>query len=443
MIREDCISMVGRQLIEIVTWFDRVYVNSPVYMRGTWYKVIEYIAGTEEVGLDLSHTELYTVALPRSIMDRTLVPFSFSYSSSHTVTIGLDVAATHELIQALYETLSSDFAFSANYEEFLLKEQAGVQGQVEKMDVSEKVVLIGSSHCARLAKELCDRGVECIDLCTPGWTPTAANVTAMGEKIAEIGIGKECVTVIDILSNITYRYEQFDGSLALPFKANGRYHMGGKVCVCSRDNVVQTLYSSREIFAQVQGRKIVLPPLPRYLYTPCCEDPTHCTGTGTSEHIRDTIESSVGLRKHIQDGLVKSGVTDFSVPDLLQQMLGEKSDFNRMGEKLRPLTSDDSVHLTVAGYARVADIVQKTIESTKDAAEITVPGDVPMPKPGFYWRGFMSPVGSMRVKLGSITYKQNRVGGGGKWKSGHFHRGGPNPGAGQGRGGYRRGFYRR
>ncbi len=30
-----------------------------------------------------------------------------------------------------------------------------------------------------------------------------------------------------------YRYEQLDGTLALPFKSSGKYHFAGKVQVCS------------------------------------------------------------------------------------------------------------------------------------------------------------------------------------------------------------------
>jgi hypothetical protein len=178
------------------------------------------------------------------------------------------------------------------------------------------------------------------------------------------------------------------------------------------------------------------------MYTPCCDDKSHCIGTDTSEFVKATIESTVGLRKHIQDGLIKAGVTDFVVPDLLQQILDEKADFVAMGEKLRPLMCKDGIHMTKIGYEKMADVVLNTIEKCKSAAVSIVSGAGAVPRPSFFWRGFMSPVGSVRIRQGATTYKQARNGGG-KWKGGAQHGGNPNMGAGRGRGGNRTSFYTR
>jgi hypothetical protein len=41
--------------------------------------------------------------------------------------------------------------------------------------------------------------------------------------------------VFELFGNSSVRYEQFDGTTALPFKSNGRFHLGGKVVVTPTD----------------------------------------------------------------------------------------------------------------------------------------------------------------------------------------------------------------
>ncbi len=41
--------------------------------------------------------------------------------------------------------------------------------------------------------------------------------------------------VFDLLGNSSVCFEQFDGTTSLPFKSNGRFHLGGKVTVTPAD----------------------------------------------------------------------------------------------------------------------------------------------------------------------------------------------------------------
>jgi hypothetical protein len=302
---------------------------------------------------------------------------------------------------------------------------------------TQKIIVVGASHCKKLVHAISDHNIDVVDLTVPGWTPTPANIASLSAKLSEVGIESNSIVVIDVLSNSIYRFEQYDGSLSLPFKSNGVHHMGGKVSICGKEAVFNTLLCTKEIFAKIPGFKIVLPPLPRYIFGPCCSDVNHCIDVGKPEYIHQMLESSTGLRKTIQDGLVKTGVTDFSVPDLLQQLLDEKSDTKKMAEKLKGITAQDNVHLTLLGYAKMADVVLKLIEEKRSAAALNVSGPAAASGPGYYWRGFLSPVGTTRVKHGAQTYKQARFGGG-KWRGNAHHWNNP-MGAGRGRGSYRRG----
>jgi hypothetical protein len=62
----------------------------------------------------------------------------------------------------------------------------------------------------------------------PGWTPTSENLKTVADMVE--GKANDCIAfVFDLLSNSAVRFEQFDGSMALPFKSNGTFHLGGRV----------------------------------------------------------------------------------------------------------------------------------------------------------------------------------------------------------------------
>jgi hypothetical protein len=434
ILRDDSTGMVGRQLMELTAWFDVVYSSSIAYPKGSWHKLIDSIASNEEEGVDHTHNVMYTIALPRSILDRTLVPFHFHYSSTHSVTHALDATGTKELLCALLETLKNDFACSTNFEDLVLEEP--VQGGGTEMKNSEHhtVVIIGASHCSRLCRELRMRNVTVIDLSVPGWTPTDGNVAKVIDEISTLGNLDKCIAIIDVLSNVTYRYEQYDGSLALPCKVDGTYHMNGKVQVCGKESILNTLLKTKEIFTSFPGQKIVLSPIPRYLFTPCCDQPGHCTDTGEKVHIQHLLEGTLGLRRHMQDGLVKAGVGKFEVPDIVQRLTDEKCDYGIMSTELKRYTSLDGVHLNSTGTSKLADVVMQVIKECCDTADTTVAGPSAASS-SFYWRGFKSPCGAERPKK-LIAYKMARTGSGGRWKETHPYRKFDHGGAGRGRGHY-------
>jgi hypothetical protein len=272
-----------------------------------------------------------------------------------------------------------------------------------------------------MCRELRMRNFEVIDLSVPGWTPTDGNIAKVIDEIGILDKKVEYVTIIDVLSNVTYRYEQYDGTLALPCKSDGIYHMYGKVQVCGRESVLNTILKSKGIFDSLPGNKIMLSPIPRYVFKPCCENVGHCTDTGNDSHVHAILENTLGLRKIMQEGLVKAGIEKCVVPDTLQRLLNERSDFTKMSVELKKITSQDNVHLTGPGYSRLTDVVVELVNDYVDTAVKNVPGPSATSSQGYYWRGFKSPVGSERPKK-AIAYKVARQGGGGHWKGHHPYR---------------------
>jgi len=266
------------------------------------------------------------------------------------------------------------------------------------------------------------------------------NIDQIEKALATVTVTGNTVMVADILANHAFRFEQEDGSMALPVKLGGKYHMLGKVCVCTKEQVHSTIARCKNILTKFSGTKVFVPPIPRYIFTACCEENEHCIGTGVQKHTNTLLESTLGMHKHIKESLVKLGTKNFVVPDMVQQMVGEKTDIVNMADGLKNISSDDRVHLSLSGYRKTAEILTETIRVNARPAAVIVSGGDAAARTGFYWRGFLSPVGSVREQHNYKLVRQD----GGKWRGGRgatsqnkpyqlFSRGGPS-GAGKGRG---------
>jgi hypothetical protein len=74
----------------------------------------------------------------------------------------------------------------------------------------------------QIIPELEKHGYPLVDHTIPGWMPTPANISVLSDSIAKID--KNSIVITDLLGNYAYRYSQMDGTLALPFKSDGKYN---------------------------------------------------------------------------------------------------------------------------------------------------------------------------------------------------------------------------
>jgi hypothetical protein len=149
------------------------------------------------------------------------------------------------------------------------------------------------SHCAGL-------GHKVINLTQPGWVISATNVESLLNMRRETNIPKNAKIILDLFGNGTYRWKQEDSTEALPSKL-------AQVTIClvrSLSAAAQSLQSWVEkaspIFMEMQRNcKLIILPLPRYLFRGCCPYFTHAeniTEHGHTEKLLDElIELKIGL----------------------------------------------------------------------------------------------------------------------------------------------------
>jgi hypothetical protein len=278
-------------------------------------------------------------------------------------------------------------------------------------DTGIRLVVLGGSHCKRSIDYLRENGYEVIDLAKPGWLPTDKNVKEAMQEIEKLGDQSNTMFICDLVSNITYRVEQLDGQQLLATKSDGRYHLTGKVTTVAKNLLSNILFNLRPLLNMMTAEKILLSPLPRYLFSGCCSQDGHCEGVGEDGYALELFQKSLGVRKNMRDN-VSAHHSRVTVPELYDAMFPEATSAGKVLECIRHITDSDGVHLTMEGYRMYANAIIQAVKSKVKADETTT-----LKQKQYFWRGFVSPVGAERPK-NMAAYHPNKTMGSGKWRRG-------------------------
>jgi hypothetical protein len=160
-----------------------------------------------------------------------------------------------------------------------------------------------------------DPSLAFVGITVAGWIPCPENIKKMASTV-EDAAKNSAAFVFDLLGNSSVHLEQFDGTTSLPFKSNGKYHLAGKV-VTTPPEIFKKVVQAITPIIQAKGNKpcIILPPLPRYLFSRCCSGNGHCTNANDPEYQSTLMSGFVWLKNYLIKQLVSHGVTNFKVMD--------------------------------------------------------------------------------------------------------------------------------
>jgi hypothetical protein len=89
--------------------------------------------------------------------------------------------------------------------------------------------------------------------------------------------------------------------------------VGGRPLLCYIDG--------RQLIAKSFGKRRhslhnqPLPPLPSYLFSPCCSDPSQCTNAKNKGYSEELLSNFIGIRNALIKMLVAQGLNNFKVTD--------------------------------------------------------------------------------------------------------------------------------
>ncbi len=115
-------------------------------------------------------------------------------------------------------------------------------------------------------------------------------------------------------------------------------------------------------------------------------------------------------RKIIRD-YVHCRIGNIWVPDIVGSMVPDSSTTLAVAISLKGMFAKDGVHLTREHYGKLATLIQGLVES-KIAASVSVSGGVAdtRQQKTFFWKGFVSPVGSARPTNAGSFHKSKVIG---------------------------------
>jgi hypothetical protein len=261
LIATECPGSFVRELGEFSTWLDRVYDSDPQGLRDSWSSLVRAME-TCSVGTTTTDImETYKVVLPSRITTIALdQAVTFCSNSTRPVVFkGLPKDLQSELLGTLLNLIFDNFRACSRPEEYLARADVGNHPSENR---EQKVLLVGASNLMRSVSHFEDPSLSFVDETQPGWTASAENVNKLKDKI-ETTAANSAGIVFDILGNSSVRYEQFDGTTALPFRSNGRFHLGGKVVTTPRDVFKKTVENVIPIFrAKGSTPCVIVPPPP-------------------------------------------------------------------------------------------------------------------------------------------------------------------------------------
>jgi hypothetical protein len=414
IVRNDCPGSIVRDIMILSAWLKNVYANSNTGLLDVWKKLATYATSHCE---GTTSPEVHKLPLPTSISVGSVQTHTFVFHNSCPVILdGMNRKATEELLRTLIDTMNRDFQTCLNPEIIIANSWAGPDDSAEKMDEmiasqpNNHVILIGASNTKRLVPFLKAAGYTVCDLTQPGWLATPENIDFLIAKLNTIGTLPDTIVILELFGNSTFRYRQFDGTMALPFKVNNGYHMDGEEGVCDDETFKKLCGSVGVIFdACSESVKIIIPPLARHLYTSCCGNSRHCTNLKNEDHELSLLHATTHFRPLLKEALIKHGTDRFFVIDGIGAILGVPPGGNRgaPAEIVRELSdycAKDGVHYTDAAYSNIAKTVMSAAEGVANGTLTKSGSDKHIPSGNqaggsFFWRGFVSPIGARLTNI--------------------------------------------
>jgi hypothetical protein len=298
IILSECPGSITREICELSVWFNNIYDNSNHGLNATWSALVEAMEAISTGSIRLETMDTYKVALPSSLNCAVLnSAITFCTHNSRPVAFpGLPKDNCDELLSILLTNIFNNFRACQSPENLLVRATTANTDPHAETGL-QKVVIAGASNLKYSVAYFSDPELEFIDLSSPGWVPTPGNIQDLKEKILAHKARKTSAFVFDLFGNSSVRFEQFDGSTALPFKSHGKHHLGGDVLVTPPDVFKKTVENVMPILiAKGDIPCVLIPPIPRYLFSRCCDDKGHCTNANKENYQADLLSGFLQLR---------------------------------------------------------------------------------------------------------------------------------------------------
>ena len=219
-------------------------------------------------------------------------------------------------------------------------------------------IVVGSSHASRTAAALREAGEQVMEVIIPAWRPTTGQISSLKLKLEDTikAVSGSYCTIFEFFDNCFY-YAQFDDGSLTPARRghDGRYHVDGDSIMAPKEMQYGSFKKVMPILEAAKGdKRILVPPIPRYLHNSCCADPEHVPNLKKESYKEDLINSVFEARSNIKDFSFRQGLRNIKVI----------SPWNTI-KHMENVWGVDPVHMNKHAYGAIAKL---TLEA---AAELT------------------------------------------------------------------------
>jgi hypothetical protein len=228
-------------------------------------------------------------------------------------------------------------------------------------ETTRKFILVGNSHVARLALALEDEGHEVSGVTLDGGCLSEESAENTAYQISELVQEADPLTTIVyfLFDNNIYKAKKENGDVgpATRVRGSSKYHVVGDLCTVEREEF-KVIFNMAVPLLRAGGdlNKIVLSPLVRYAQSPCCDDPGHCTNFGSRSYREMLGEAMAHLEGWVKDFTFSKRIRHFKVISATEAVTISAGEIMKKKE-LKEHLGMDPVHLTAAGYAKLAEVL--------------------------------------------------------------------------------------
>ena len=235
------------------------------------------------------------------------------------------------------------------------------------------MVVVGSSHAGKLSA-LVSASLETkfLKLPTQSQTPDAAEDLA--DKLSQLGLTKDDIVYLDLLSNLVYLGTDQDGNSIEPYKGEGKkWHISGSLVAAAKPRIRWLLDKMAAIRESCgEARILCAIPIPCYVAGRCCNDQVHLDNLVDDDigEVHDAVR--VNSRSTLLTVFLGSTVFDPISAFTAEYSSQELPSLHSSGG-VTIWRGDDPVHLTDTAFGDIADHLVNVVKGSGGGDQEDVP----------------------------------------------------------------------
>jgi hypothetical protein len=254
-------------------------------------------------------------------------------------------------------------SFALNIDENPILDRCSETNDGKQKSGHGRVFAIGGSHISRIVGGLVSLNCEIINLSWPGWVADLESIVECVNKLQSYKLSDQDTVLLDPLSNSVFCGTDEHGNPTDPVKVDGCWHIVGDLLVRPKTVLKKILSQCMVMIGKTSPHIICLAPIPRYIFTKCCNDPTHVKNYTEPDYISD-IEAGMEMTEDLVTGWTQNCTNRADIINFRSAADDPEQSLTELQADGGPIWSeDDPVHCMPSVYVALANQVASALSA--------------------------------------------------------------------------------